>query len=158
MASILVNSLSRRVADLLTFLSLAGLSICRAQQNSAQAQSDTSRPLLPVRANLPNDSTFTVEGPNLPRATGLFYRNVVGIIFDDTTSGTTIRGVLTRYAGTIIGGSRGDKEYIVRIPDPGPTFAGLESVVAHLSAEGGVALARKIYYRTPISIEGHPNE
>jgi hypothetical protein len=82
----------------------------------------------------------------------------VGIIFDDTTSGTTIRGILARFAGSIIGGSRGDKEYLVRVPDPGPTFASLESLVARLSTEPGVALARKIYYRTPISLEGHSNE
>jgi len=88
----------------------------------------------------------------------LFYRNIVGIIFDDSTSGLTIRGLLSRYSGTIIGGNRGDKEYIVRISDPGPKFVGLESVVARLSAEPGVALVRKIYYRTPIASEGHPND
>jgi hypothetical protein len=49
-----------------------------------------------------------VEAPELPRAQALYYRNIVGIIFDDTTSGTTIGRLLSRYAGTIIGGNPGD--------------------------------------------------
>jgi hypothetical protein len=119
-------------------------------RDSAQ---DTSRPAVPSLSNLPLDSTFTVEAPDLPRAQGLYYRNIVGIIFDDTTSGATIRRLLSRYRGTIIGGTPGE-EYIVRIPGPGPTFAALESIVTQLYAEPGVALARKVYYRTPIYIHG----
>ena len=121
-------------------------------QSGARVQGDTSRPAVPSLNNLPPDSTFTVEAPDLPRAQGLYYRNIVGIIFDDTTSGTTIRRVLSRYAGTIIGGNPG--EYIVRIPDPGPKFVAVESIVTQLYAEPGVALARKVYYRAPVFIHG----
>ena len=124
-------------------------------ESGAPAQGDTSRPAVRSLSNLPLDSTFTVEAPDLPRAQGLYYRNIVAIIFDDTTSSTTIRGLLSRYAGTIIGGNPGD-EYVVRIPDPGPTFAALESIVTQLYAEPGVALARKVYYRTPVYLNGRP--
>ena len=123
-------------------------------ERSAPALGDTSRPSLPGKANLPHDSTFTVEAPDIPRAECLYYRNIVGIIFDDTTSGVTIRSVLRRYRGTIIGGSPSDAEYIVLIPDPGPTYAAVDSVATQLYAEPGVLIARKVYYRTPI----YPND
>lgn len=124
------------------------------QERSAPALGDTSRPSLPDRANLPHDSTFTVEAPDIPRAECLYYRNIVGIIFDDTTSGVTIRSVLRRYQGTIIGGNPSEAEYIVQIPDPGSTFAAVDSVATRLYAEPGVLIARKVYYRTPI----YPND
>ena len=99
-----------------------------------------------------------MEAPDLPREAGLYYRNIVGIIFDDTTSGTSIRRLLTRYAGTITGGNPADAEYIVRIPDPGPTFAAIERIVTQIYAEPGVVLARKVYYRTPIYIDANKPE
>ncbi len=115
---------------------------------------DTTPPPAPETPNLPVDSTYTVEAPNLPRAECLYYRNIVGIVFDDTTSGTRIQQILSTYAGTITGGNPADDEYIVSIPDPGPTFAAIESIVTQLYAEPGVALARKVYYRTPTYSNG----
>lgn len=122
-------------------------------------QQDTTRPPIPPTPNLPSDSTFTVEGPGYPRSELLYYRNIVGIIFDDTTRGTTVRAVLARYGATIIGGAPGDKEYIVQIPDPGPTFAALDSVITQLNSEPGVALGSHVYYRTPSGRKGrYPND
>src|SRR5882672_545495 len=90
---------------------------------------DTSRPPLPTSPNLPSDSTVTVEGPGYHRSDLLYYRNIVGIVFDDTTSGTTIRDLLRRYRATIVGGvpgPAGDPEFIVRVPDPGRTFVAVD--------------------------------
>lgn len=112
---------------------------------------DTTRPLVPQLLNLPADSTFTVEKPGRPRSELLYHRNIVGIIFDDTTSGATIRDLLNRHGGRIIGGLPANSEYIVQIPDPGPTLAALDSIVTQLNSEPGVALASKVYYRTPMS-------
>lgn len=121
-------------------------------------QEDTARPPVPGLPNLPTDSTFTMEAPGYPRAKSLYFRNIAGIIFDDTTSGRTIRRLLARYRGRIIGGSPGVSEYLVQIPDPGRSFAALEAIVRRLQAEGGVALVRKVYYRTPVYFKGgHPN-
>jgi hypothetical protein len=120
---------------------------------------DTTRPPVPALANLPADTTLTVEIPGVPRSEELLYRNIVGIIFDDTTSGSTIRGLLPRYGGTIIGGIPGAQEYLVQIPDPGPTFAALDSIVTRLNAEVGVALARHVYRRWQVDRDGrYPNE
>ena len=127
--------------------------------NAYTAVQDTTRPPLPGQPNLPQDSTFTVEAPDLPRSEILYYRNIVGIIFDDTTSGATVRALLARYGGSILGGGPGVSEYIVQIPDPGSTFAAVDGKVTQLNSESGVALARKVYYRTPVYLDGrYPND
>jgi len=115
---------------------------------------DSTRPRIPPQPNLPLDSTYTVAAPDLPRAEGLYYRNILGIIVDDTASGPTIRDLFRRYHGTIIGGNPADGEYIIRIPDPGPSFAAVEAIVSRIYTEPGVSLARKVYYRTPIYLQG----
>ncbi len=127
----------------------------------SQIQGDTSRPPLPDQPNLPGDSTFTVEKPGSPRSQLLYYRNIVRIAFDDSTSGTTIRNVFSRHGATVIGGipSHVDPEYILQVPDPGTTLEALNSVLAQLSQEPGVKWATSVYYRTPGSIYSrHPND
>ena len=52
----------------------------------------------------------------------VYYRTVIGVLFDDSTSGVTVRRVLQKYRATIIGGLRNPPAYIVRVPDPGPTY------------------------------------
>jgi len=49
------------------------------------AEADTGRPPVPEQLNLSDDSTFTVVAPGdtLP----IYYRNIVMIVFDDTTGG-----------------------------------------------------------------------
>lgn len=123
------------------------------------APQDTARPPVPTLPNLPADTMLTVELPGVPRSEELFYRNIIGIIFDDTTSGSTVRDLLARYSGTIIGGVPGDQEYFVQIPDPGPTFAALDSIVTRLNTEVGVKLARHVYRRWQATIHGrYPND
>ena len=123
------------------------------------APQDTTRPPVPTLPNLPADTILTVELPGVPRSEELFYRNIIGIIFDDTTSGSTVRDLLARYSGTIIGGVPGDKEYFVQIPDPGTTFAALDSLVMRLNSEAGVKLASQVYRRWQATIHGrYPND
>jgi len=112
---------------------------------------DTARPAIPPLPILPADSTYTVEGPNYPRSQLLYYRNIVRISFDDSTGGLSIRNLLARYNGTIIGGIAGpaDPEYFIQVPDPGTTFQALDSLVDQLSREPGVRWAAQVYYRTP---------
>src|SRR6266496_569488 len=140
------------LAALTVFSQWSGLVRVDGSLVGVRAPQDTTRPPVPTLPNLPSDSTFTVELPGVPRASELFYRNIVGVIFDDTTKGTTVRKVFTRYRATVIGGVPGDAEYLIRIPDPGPTFAALDSLVARLNRESGVRLASHVYYRwTPIT-------
>ncbi|MGH9892395.1 MAG: hypothetical protein ACREA0_10505 [bacterium] len=131
------------------------------QPGQTATQADTSRPALPPLPILTSDSTFTVEGSRYPRSQLLYYRNIVGVVFDDSTSGVTIRRLLTSYEATVIGGvpgPAGDPEYILQVPDPGATIEALDSLLAQLNGEAGVKRASSVYYRTPASIKlRHPN-
>ena len=122
---------------------------CRSGGTSLSA----GRPPVPAVPNLPGDTILTAALPGVPRSEVLYYRTLVGVIFDDTTSGTRIRSILARYHGTIVGGVPGPDEYIVRIPDPGATLAALDSVVSKLHDEAGVRLARKVYRRWQPTID-----
>jgi hypothetical protein len=123
-------------------------------------QQDTTRPPVPPLPNLPSDSTFTVESPRYPRSQLLYYRNILRISFDDSTSGTTIRNLFKRYSATVIGGIPGpvEPEYLLQVPDPGATLEALDSLLNQLNQEPGVRWAASVYYRTPGSIYWrHPN-
>jgi len=109
---------------------------------------DTARPPVPAELNLPLDSTITVPRPGDPRF--LYFRNIVGIAFDDTSGGATIRAVLSKYDGVIIGGAphRGPSgAYIVQVPDPGPTFGAVDSLVTRIALEPGVDYAYMVTRR-----------
>jgi hypothetical protein len=119
----------------------------------AAHQGDTTRPAMPKRLNLPQDSTFTVHRPD--DSLSLYYRNIVGIVFDDTTSGSTIRALLRRYNGTIIGGSPYTESfgaYVVEVPDPGPDFDKLDALLNRITREPGVSYAYGLTYRSAIDL------
>lgn len=115
---------------------------------------DTGWPVLPPLPVLSSDSTFTVESPTYPRSQLLYYRNIVGVVFDDTTSGMRIRNLLARYHATVIGGAAGMAEaiYILQVPDPGTSKEALETFLRRLEREPGINRVQPISYRTPSSI------
>ena len=117
---------------------------------------DTSRPPVPAEPNLPDDSAFTVTRPG--QALPIYYRNIIGIVFHDTASGLTIRAVLAKYNAVIIGGSPdvgAFGEYIVQVPDPGPTFAALDSLLSRIAREPGVDSALEVTSRDFFDPKGH---
>ncbi|MGH9258724.1 MAG: DNRLRE domain-containing protein, partial [Acidimicrobiales bacterium] len=119
------------------------------------ASADTGRPPVPTALNLPSDSTVTVRRPG--DSVSLYFRNIVGIVFDDTTRGATIRAVLERFGGVIIGGSPSTGRsgaYIVQVPDPGPTFGALDSLLTRIALEPGVRYGTRVTYRGLIFIDG----
>jgi len=123
------------------------------------APADTSRPPIPTSLDLPGDSSLTVEDPPYARIDLLYYRNIVGIVFDDSTSGVTVRDLFARYDATVIGGVPGLSEYVVQVPDPGSTLSALDSLVAAVHDQPGVKQASPVYYRTPGSLYWrHPND
>ncbi len=115
-------------------------------------QADTSLPLVPSEPGLPDDSTFTVASPSGTETR--YHRNIVGITLDDTTSGTTFQAILSKYAGSVIGGSptTSNPVYFVQIPDPGPTFEAMDSVRALIEAEPGVKYAYNPTWRARIRL------
>ncbi len=123
----------------------------------SQIQGDTSRPPLPDQPNLPGDSTFTVEAPPYLRSDLLYYRNIVGVVFHDSTSEGTVRAILRKYSGVVIGGvpgPAGDPWYVIQVPDPGPTLAEVDSLVSRIGREPGVKRTRMVYFRTPLRLKG----
>jgi subtilisin family serine protease len=109
---------------------------------------DTGRPPLPASLGLPPDSVaLLVPHPDYPSET-VYYRNIVGVVFDDSTSGLTIRQILSRHGATIIGG--GVETYIVQVADPGPTLDALDSVITDIGSETGVRYAIRVDRRDRI--------
>jgi hypothetical protein len=116
------------------------------------APQDTSRPAVPPTPNLPDDSTFTVPSP---WGQGVrFHRNILVVAFHDSTSGTTVRRVLRKYGANIIGGSevRDEPAYYVQVPDPGTTYAAIDSVASLIEAEPGINWVRIPTWRDLIRI------
>lgn len=98
--------------------------------------------------NLPQDSVLTVAPPGDPDV--LYYRNIVGIAFVENASGRAVSAVLRKYHAVIIGGDPYGGpwgEYIVRIPDPGPSMDALELLLSRIEAEAAVAEASWVTYR-----------
>jgi hypothetical protein len=102
--------------------------------------SDTTRPALPNTGFVfPADTNLVVAAPGATETR--FYRNIFRIRFDDSASGATVRGVLQEHRGEIIGGLPNTGAYIVRFPDPGSTFAALDSLRLAIKSSGGVEYA-----------------
>jgi hypothetical protein len=107
---------------------------------------DTSRPALPATTYFyPSDTAFSVTPSDSPESR--FYRTVVGLLFDDSASGVTVRSVLQRYSATIIGAWSNLGAYVIRVPDPGPSMADLDSLISRLTAELGVNFAFSLAIR-----------
>ena len=106
-----------------------------------------ARPALPADAYFfPTDTALSVLSPN--DTVTRYYRTVIGIRFADSTSGTTVRRVLSAYHATIIGGASHMGMYIVRIPDPGPTWAALDSITTAIRHESGVEYTYRLTFRS----------
>lgn len=112
------------------------------------AQADTTRPRVPSDLNLPEDSALVVAAPD--DTVVLYFRNIVAIAFVEHATGRAVRAVLQKYNAVIIGGDPNGGpwgEYIVRIPDPGPSLTALSSLVARIEAEPAVAEASWVTFR-----------
>jgi hypothetical protein len=118
-----------------------------------QASTDTSRPPVPPDFNLPEKGVLVVPHPDDERV--VYYRNVLLVAFADTTKGVTIRALLKKYRGVIIGGAPyvgSNGAYVIRIPDVGASFAKLDSVITQLEREPGVSEATWITYKGLIQL------
>lgn len=125
-----------------TLLIIAGITYAEACGRPAVvptvSQADTARPPVPQSHLLPDDSTRTVPSPS--GTVERYYRDIVGVVFDDTTSGRTIRAILAKYRASIIGGgvSFPYPVYYLQIPDPGGTYSAIDSMAQAIRREPGV--------------------
>ncbi len=115
---------------------------------------DTSTPLLPNDWHPSTDSTLTVGIG--PYRGVLIYRTFVDVEFTLSADGPAIRAFMGKYGATIAGGlpmgPRG--VYVFEIPDPGPSLAAVDSVLAKMSLEPGVNSVSRLYYRSPLVPRG----
>jgi len=118
----------------------------------AAAPGDTLRPQVPLSRVLPDDSARTVPSPF--GTAERYYRDIVGIVFFDTTSGATIRAILEKYRGSIIAGGAAlpHAVYYVQVPDPGGTYTAIDSVAAAIRRESGVASTNLPQWRGRIQV------
>jgi hypothetical protein len=83
-----------------------------------------------------------------------YHRNVIGIVFDDSTGGRTIRALFRKYQAVVVGGIRdygGTRgAYIIQVPDTVTTYQGLVSLMNKIDAEVGVDFAFGVAWRDKV--------
>jgi hypothetical protein len=87
------------------------------------------------------------------------FRDVYGVLFDDSTSGTGIRAFLARFNATIIGGfghGTSAAAYVVRAPDPGATFDAVKSLENAMAGYPGVRRAMAMNYEGSLRLKESP--
>lgn len=105
-----------------------------------QAEGDDNFPVIPEGMSIVPDSTIVISPPNSQE---VFYRTLVTVAFDDTTSAPSVRRILAHY-GTVVGGDetagpRGT--YLLQVPDRGADWSRVSAMLDSLRTEGGVATA-----------------
>ena len=120
---------------------------------------DTTKPAIPTTGSFdfPRDTTVVVAVPG--DTITVYYRNIFKIRFEDSTSGTTIRAYLLANQGEIIGGAPNTGAYIVRVPDPGPSYQAFDSLRSKLNSTPAVSYAAPAVRRSGYSVQSRfPND
>ena len=134
-------------------LAVAPGSVANGNKPACQLPDDSTRPELPnTGMTFPKDTTLVNSFPG--DTVTVFYRNIFGVRFHDSTSGTTIRQMLQQFKGEIIGGLPNTGEYIVRFPDPGSGFAAFNALETEINAVPGVEYATPMVRRSGSSTGG----
>ena len=115
-------------------------------QGSGQ-DGDTTPPQLPEKLGIKPDTTLVVARPD---SGDFYYRTLIQVAFDDTTSGITIKRIFYHYGATIVGGNpklgpRGT--YVVQVEDRGAKWKPLEALVDSIRKEPGVFSAGPTPFR-----------
>lgn len=105
-----------------------------------QAEGDDDYPAIPEGMSFVPDSTIVISPPNSQE---VFYRTLVTVAFDDTTSALSVRRILAHY-GSVVGGdeSAGPRgTYLLQVQDRGADWSRVSAMLDSLRTEGGVATA-----------------
>ncbi|MBK9066775.1 MAG: S8 family serine peptidase [Gemmatimonadetes bacterium] len=111
------------------------------RRGTACVVSDTTRPAIVNGSERQTSPGPTVTDPTDPR--WAYDRRSFSVRFDDSTSGPTIWGFLTRFRAHIVGGSsrpgtQGLNRYHIVIADPGPSWGAYDSLYHAMRASPGV--------------------
>ncbi|MBK9066776.1 MAG: S8 family serine peptidase [Gemmatimonadetes bacterium] len=140
--------------DTLTFQVQSPVTKARWQFQATVEVNDTTTPVLPSTWVPLEDSSFTAPVSSAREA--LVYRKLVSVEFLPTTTGTIIRAFMTKYGAVVAGGfpwgPRGS--YVFEVPDPGSSLAAVDSLLALMRSEPGVADAGRLYYRDVLQPRG----
>lgn len=130
-----IDSTKPRVPNEDPHITSARTSIKRRGLPSAKVASDTTKPPIPA-LSYPDDPDFVVASPTTPGI--IYYRRLMGVAFWDTTSGVTVRRLLSKYQASIAGGMPFTGTYILKFPDPGSGITALTARREQLKGEPGV--------------------
>jgi hypothetical protein len=114
-----------------------------ATQPTQAEGDDDSYPEIPEGTSIVPDSTIVISPPNSQE---VFYRTLVTVAFDDTTSALGVRRILAHY-GTVVGGDRAAGPrgaYLLQVQDRGPEWIRVFAMLDSLRTEGGVARAELV--------------
>ena len=140
--------------DTLTFQVQSPVTKARWQFQATVEVNDTTTPALPSTWVPLEDSSFTAPVSSAREA--LIYRKLVSVEFLPTTTGTIIRAFIAKYGAVVAGGfpwgPRGS--YVFEVPDPGSSLAAVDSLLALMRSEPGVADAGRLYYRDVLQPRG----
>ena len=103
------------------------------------APADTGRPAVPPAFHFPADTTHFALYPS--DSSVRYYRDLIVIQFQDSVSGDGVRAVFARFHAVIIGGLPEWPAYVVHVPDPGPTYEALDSLLTAVGQDPRVRLA-----------------
>src|ERR1043166_543928 len=117
---------------------------------------DTSRPVIPSITQWPDPPLVVTSEVD---TSDKVQRNVFRVMFEDTTSGSSVNQFLERFSGSVIGalgatGSSSQPVYYVLVPDPGPTWRAVDSLGSVMRAYPGVVLAGPAPYGGRIKFRG----
>jgi hypothetical protein len=121
--------------------------LCEAQVRVA---SDTGRPPIPAEWIEPPDWTITI--PTGSTREVLYYRQRFLVVFDDSTSGKTVRRFFTRYNASIVGGDPALNGYVIAVSDPGPSLQAVQAARNEMGAEPGIHILMMLAYRDRIDV------
>ena len=119
-----------------------------------EVESDTARPVVPDSI-VPPANALTVISTTSPDY--VYYRNVFSVSFDDTTSGVTVRAFMANFNAQIIGGYAVGGPlagYVIEVPDPGDTWAAVDSVQDLMHNYPGVRVAGSVNNGSPLRLRG----
>jgi len=123
------------------------------------ATQDGPLPTLPSNVAWPT-TVLSVVNPS--DTTYSYHRNVIGVAFDITATAMTFNALLAKYQATLIGGIGGGppiEYYVLRFPDPGGSWASLDSLQTAVRSEPGVVAVLTFSSNRTIDLRGRfPND
>ncbi len=111
-------------------------------------------PPLPTSVNWPQTNLALAPLPSNP--TAKMRRNVFGLEFAPSMTAASYNSLLVRYGGVLIGGIGSGTPYhyyVIQFPDPGTTYAALDSLAKRLGAEPGVLNVTSFEYNYTLKLK-----